>query len=54
MNIRDDFIVSKLHKGYLVGGAVRDFLLGKDRQSALVDRDIAIQNAEEFANELAI
>ena len=53
MNIRDDFIISKLHKGYLVGGAVRDFLLGKDRHSALVDRDIAIQNAEEFANELA-
>ena len=41
MNIKDDFIISELRDGYLVGGAVRDFLLGKTSY----DRDIAIKNA---------
>ena len=41
MNIKDDFILSELRDGYLVGGAVRDFLLGKTSY----DRDIAIKNA---------
>ena len=49
MNIRDDFIVSKLNKGYLVGGAVRDFLGGRFS----VDRDVVIKGAEEYARELA-
>ena len=49
MNIRDDFIISKLHKGYLVGGAVRDFLTGKFS----TDRDIAIKNAETYAKNIA-
>lgn len=39
MNIKDDFILSELRDGYLVGGAVRDFLLGKTSY----DRDIAIK-----------
>lgn len=39
MNIKDDFIISELRDGYLVGGAVRDFLLGKTSY----DRDIAIK-----------
>ena len=29
MNIKDDFILKHINEGYLVGGAVRDFLLGK-------------------------
>lgn len=45
MNIKDDFVLSKINKGYLVGGAVRDFLMGKTS----VDRDIAIVGAEDFA-----
>ena len=49
MNIKDDFILSKINKGYLVGGSVRDFLMGK----AFVDRDIAIKNAKNFAQDLA-
>lgn len=49
MNITDDFILSKINKGYLVGGSIRDFLCGKP----FVDRDIAIKNAEDFAKELS-
>ena len=49
MNIKDDFILKNIHEGYLVGGMVRDFLLGKISQ----DRDIAIKNAESFAKKIA-
>ena len=49
MNIKDDFILSQINEGYLVGGSVRDFLLGK----SFVDRDIAIKGAEVFAKNLA-
>lgn len=49
MNIKDDFILSQINKGYLVGGSVRDAILGKN----FVDRDIAITDAEAFARKLA-
>ncbi len=49
MNIKDDFILSQINEGYLVGGSVRDVLMGK----SFVDRDIAIKGAEEFAQKLA-
>ena len=49
MNIKDDFILSQINEGYLVGGSVRDFLMGK----TFVDRDIAIKDAENFAKKLA-
>ena len=49
MNIKDDFILSKINEGYLVGGSVRDALMGK----SFVDRDIAIKGAEDFAKKLA-
>ena len=49
MSIRDDFILKDIHEGYLVGGSVRDFFLGKEFK----DRDIAIKNAELFAKNLA-
>ncbi len=49
MNIKDDFILREINEGYLVGGAVRDFLLGKQT----FDRDIAICGAENFAKKLA-
>ena len=49
MNIKDDFIISQLNEGYLVGGSVRDALMGKSS----VDRDIAIKNAGVFARKLA-
>ena len=49
MNIKDDFILKNISGGYLVGGAVRDFLMGKTS----IDRDIAIKDAEEFAKKLA-
>ena len=49
MNIKDDFILSQINEGYLVGGTLRDFLLGKKS----VDRDIAIKNAEDFAKKIA-
>ena len=49
MNIKDDFILSKINEGYLVGGSVRDALMGK----SFIDRDIAIKGAEEFAKKLA-
>ena len=29
MNIKDDFILSQIDEGYLVGGSVRDFIMGK-------------------------
>ena len=50
MNIKDDFILKDINEGYLVGGMVRDFLIGK--KSA--DRDIAIKGAEKFAQKLAL
>ncbi|MCQ2739664.1 MAG: HD domain-containing protein [bacterium] len=49
MNIKDDFILSEINEGYLVGGSVRDFLCGK----VFVDRDIAIKGAEKFAGDIA-
>ncbi len=49
MNIKDDFILSKINEGYLVGGSVRDALMGK----SFVDRDVAIKGAESFAKKLA-
>ena len=49
MNIKDDFILSQINEGYLVGGSVRDALMGK----SFVDRDIAIKGAESFAKKLA-
>ena len=50
MNIKDDFILSQINDGYLVGGSVRDFLLhGKLSE----DRDIAIKGAEDFANKIS-
>ncbi len=48
MNIKDDFVLKNINEGYLVGGAVRDFLMGK----TTVDRDIAILGAEEFAKKI--
>lgn len=49
MNIKDDFILSQINEGYLVGGTIRDFLMGKTS----FDRDIAIKDAEVFAKNLA-
>ena len=49
MNIKDDIILSQINEGYLVGGSVRDALMGK----AFVDRDIAIKGAEKFAQKLS-
>lgn len=49
MNIKDDFILAQINEGYLVGGTVRDALLGK----VSYDRDIAIKNAENFAQNIA-
>ena len=49
MNIKDDFIISQINEGYLVGGSVRDFLMGK----SFIDRDITIRNAKSFAQNLA-
>ncbi len=49
MNIKDDFILSQINEGYLVGGSVRDALIGK----SFVDRDIAIKGAVNFAHKLA-
>ena len=48
MNIKDDFILSQINEGYLVGGSVRDALIGK----SFVDRDIAIIGAEDFAKKM--
>ena len=49
MNIKDDFILSQINEGYLVGGSVRDFLMGK----SFFDRDIAIKEAKTFAEKIA-
>lgn len=51
MNIRDDFILKNIHRGYLVGGYVRDILMGGCTPPQ--DRDIAIKDAEKFAKELS-
>lgn len=48
MNIKDDFVLKNINEGYLVGGAIRDFLMGKNS----VDRDIAIVGAEDFAKKI--
>ena len=48
MNIKDDFVLKNINEGYLVGGAVRDFLMGKTS----VDRDIAIVGADDFAKKI--
>lgn len=48
MNIKDDFILNQINEGYLVGGSVRDLLMGK----SYLDRDIAIKNAYDFARKL--
>ena len=53
MNIRDDFILKDIHEGYLVGGYIRDYILGKGIND-LKDRDIAIKGAEEFTKKLAV
>ncbi len=49
MNIKDDFILKNINEGYLVGGSVRDFLMGKTSY----DRDITIKNADIFAKKIA-
>ena len=49
MNIRDDFVIKNINEGYLVGGSIRDFLMGK----TTYDRDIAIKGAEDFAKKTA-
>lgn len=49
MNIKDDFILSNINEGYLVGGSTRDFLLHGEISQ---DRDIAIKNAEIFARNI--
>ena len=51
MNIKDDFILSNINDGYLVGGAVRDYLLSENCN--FQDRDIAVKGAKAFAKELA-
>ena len=51
MNIRDDLILKNIHRGYLVGGFIRDMLINPDKKPQ--DRDIAIKGAEAFAKELA-
>ena len=50
MNIKDDSLLSKINEGYLVGGAIRDYLmLGK----ISADKDIAIAEAESFAKKIS-
>ena len=51
MNIKDDFILKDINEGYLVGGYIRDFLMGGI--SYTKDRDIVIKGAENFAKHLA-
>ena len=54
MNIKDDFILKEINEGYLVGGCVRDWLMAADKKNfCICDRDIAIKNAESFAQKLA-
>ncbi len=52
MNIKDDFILKNINEGYLVGGMVRDFLMGTNIEK-IKDRDISIKGAEEFSKKLA-
>ena len=49
MNIKDDFILKDINEGWLVGGSVRDFFMGKN----VADRDITIKDAEDFAKKTA-
>ena len=50
MNLKDDFILSQIDEGYLVGGSTRDFLMSG---TIPCDRDIAIFDAENFAKKLS-
>lgn len=50
MNIKDDFILKNIHKGYLVGGYIREFLIKGEFSK---DRDIAVKGAEKFAKDLS-
>ena len=50
MKIKDDFILSNINDGYLVGGAIRDHLLSENCN--FQDRDIAVKGAKAFAKEL--
>lgn len=53
MNLLNDKVIELIKKidsnSYLVGGAVRDYLLGKNSY----DRDIIVRNARDFAQKLA-
>ncbi len=53
MNLLNDEVIELIKKidsnSYLVGGAVRDYLLGKNSY----DRDIIVRNARDFAQKLA-
>ena len=53
MNIRDDFILKNINEGYLVGGYVRDYLMGVNI-GEIKDRDISVKCAEEFSKKLAV
>ena len=54
MNIKDDFILKNINEGYLVGGCVRDWLMASNKANfCICDRDIAIKNAQNFAQKLA-
>ena len=50
MNLKDDFILSQINEGYLVGGSTRDFLLSG---TVSCDRDIAVFDAENFAKKMS-
>ena len=50
MNIKDDFILSQINEGYLVGGSVRDYLL---HGTISADKDITIANAKDFAKKMS-
>ena len=50
MNLKDDFILSQINEGYLVGGSTRDFLLNG---TVSCDRDIAVFDAENFAKKMS-
>ena len=49
MNIKDDFILSQINEGYLVGGSTREFLMFG---TIPFDRDIAVLKAKEFAEKI--
>ena len=51
MNIKDDKFLSQINSGYLVGGAVRDFLMKNIIPS---DKDITVKNAEAFAKDISL